>query len=120
MNSKTSEFFDVSLFTTSKNFDVVNSVTSKKFFFSSFSYLLSKRRRRKKKSNLFSKVFFLYIYIYIYVHACTMAFFLKKFISCFPPNIQCIQYITQLLKQFEITHVYNMIKIVIIYIYITN
>jgi hypothetical protein len=31
-------------------------------------------------------------------------------ISCFLPSIQ---YITQLLKKFEITHVYNMIKIVI-------
>jgi hypothetical protein len=41
-----------------------------------------------------------------------MAFFL--FISCLLPNIQCIRYITRLLKQFEIAPVYNMIKIVII------
>jgi hypothetical protein len=43
-----------------------------------------------------------------------MAFLLLFFISCLLPNIQFIHYITQLLKQFEITSVYNMIKIVII------
>jgi hypothetical protein len=46
----------------------------------------------------------------MYIHALWSFFFL---ISCFLPSIQCIQYITQLLKKFEITHVYNMIKIVI-------
>jgi hypothetical protein len=40
-------------------------------------------------------------------------FFFFFLISCFLPSIQCIQYITQSLKKFEITHVYNMIKIVI-------
>jgi hypothetical protein len=40
--------------------------------------------------------------------------YIYLFISCLLPNIQCIHYISRLLKQFEITPIYNMIKIVII------